>query len=112
LIPKIAADRGLPVPEYIQHNGGDMGFLKMALATGRMVSVTYAGFDNVYYSRQIPHMVNLVHLSDSWAVILDNNNPGKYLWMTPGEFERRWKAMSGGWAVVLLAPPPPPVPKN
>lgn len=110
LIPRIARDRGLPVPEYLQHTGGDLEFLKMALRTGRMVCVTYNGRDGVYYRGPIAHMVNLVHLSDRWAVILDNNHPGKYLWMTPREFESRWKGNGGGWAIVLLASPPPPVP--
>ena len=112
LIPRCAQDRGLPVPEYVQHTGGDMEFLRLALRTGRFVCVTYDGRDGVYYRGSIAHMVNLVHLSDNWAVILDNNYPGKYLWMTPREFETRWKGNGGGWAVVLLAPPPPPVPIN
>jgi hypothetical protein len=110
LIPQIARDRGLPVPDYIQHTGGDMEFLRLALGTGRFVCVTYDGRDGVFHRGPISHMVNLVHLSDKWAVILDNNYPGKYLWMTPAEFESRWKGGGGGWAIVLLAPPPPPVP--
>lgn len=112
LIPQIARSRGLPVPDYIQHTGGDAEFLKLALRTGRYVAVTYAGSDGVYYSGGVDHMVNLVHLSDQWAVIMDNNNPGKYLWMTPNEFLARWRARGGGWALVLLAPPPPPIPRN
>jgi hypothetical protein len=112
LIPMIAADRGLPAPDYVQHTGGDLAFLRLALKTGRFVAVTYSGADGVYYQGKIAHMVNLVHLSDQWAVILDNNYTGKYLWMSVADFEKRWKGNGGGWAVVLLAPPPPPVPKN
>lgn len=56
-------------------------------------------------------MVNVVHLSDKWAVIHDNNYPGKYLWMDRNAFIQRWKE-GGGWSVVLLDPPPPPIPVN
>lgn len=103
-----ARQAGKPVPEYIQHTGGDMEFLKLAIKTGRYPSVTYAGYDGVYYAGRVAHMVNLVHLSDQWAAIHDNNYPGKWLWMSPSEFESRWKAMGGGWAVVLLKPGKPP----
>ena len=103
---------GLPVPKYVQHIGGNVDFLRLALKTGRYPCVTYAGRDSVFYSGRIAHMVNLVHLSERLAVIHDNNFPGKYLWMTPDEFKARWLDMSGGWAIVLLGPPPPPVPSN
>jgi hypothetical protein len=108
LIPQIARERGLPEPEYIQHTGRDLEFCRLALKTRRYVCVTYDGRDGVFYRGKISHMVNLVHCSEKWAVILDNNNPGKYLWMTPAEFRERWS----GWAVVLLPAPPPPVPTN
>lgn len=112
MIGRYCQERNMPVPDYIQHTGGDMDFLRLALKTGRMVSVTYAGRDGVYYSGRIAHMVNLVHLSKKWAVILDNNNPGRYLWMSPDEFRERWLDMSGGWAVVLTTAPPSPIPSN
>lgn len=96
---------------YIQHTGGDLAFLRAALRTGRMPSVTYAGRDPRYGSMQrIAHMVNVVYLSDTAAAVLDNNYPEKLLWMSAAEFRDRWLDMSGGWAVVTLAPAPPPVP--
>jgi len=126
LLPQYCQERGLTTPSVLQHTGGDVEFLKLALATGRMPGVTYAGVDGVFYREVIAHMVNLVHFSDKWAAILDNNNPGKYLWMTPTEFSNRWVgrgdngetlrsggfAVGGGWAIVLLDSPPPPVPTN
>ena len=111
-IPRMAASKGLPTPDYVQHTGGDLEFLKLALATGRYPCVTYAGSDGVFYRGNIAHMVNLVHLSDKWAVIHDNNYPKQYLWMTPAEFASRWRGNGGGWAVVLLSPPPTPIPVN
>jgi hypothetical protein len=100
---------------YVQYTGKDTSLLKLALKTSRMVGVTY-GY-SPRYGGPIAHMVNLVHLSDHWACILDNNFPGEnsYEWMSPDEFIKRWTAGSpdrSGWAVILLNPPPPPPPHN
>ena len=102
--------RYCPNTAYLQYTGADSSLLKLALHTGRMPAVTY-GFSPRYGNR-IAHMVNLVHFSDRWACILDNNFPGedKYEWMKPAEFERRWTLGNGGWAVFLLNPPPPHIP--
>ncbi|HJZ93117.1 MAG TPA: hypothetical protein VKE40_19730 [Gemmataceae bacterium] len=111
-VPKMAATKGLPVPGYVQHTGGDPEFLRAALKTGRYVCVTYDGRDGVFYRGRVAHMVNLVHLSDRLAAIQDNNYPGEWLWMSPADFLERWKGTGGGWAVVLLRPGPPPIPVN
>ncbi len=107
MIAQCAKELGLPIPEYVQHTGGDMAFLQLCLKTGRYPGVTYNGRDD-FYRGPIGHMVNLVHLSAKYAVIQDNNRPGTYLWMTPAEFESRWKGSGGGWAIVLLTPGKPP----
>lgn len=111
-LPRMAASKNMPVPGYAQHTGGDPEFLRRALATGRYVCVTYDGRDGVFYRNRIAHMVNLVHLSDQYAVIQDNNFPGKWLWMTPADFLSRWTGTGGGWAIVLLRHGPPPIPVN
>jgi hypothetical protein len=104
-----------PKVHYIQYAGRDMDLLKLALKTGRMPAVTY-GY-SPRYRGPIAHMVNLAHLSEHWAAILDNNFPGEnsYEWMAPEEFYKRWIAGSPdrtGWLVILLNPPPPPPPHN
>lgn len=101
-----------PGTTYLQYSGDDPSLLKLALKTGRMPAVTYGYSPRYGGTGRIAHMVNLVHLSQKWAAILDNNFPGddKYEWMTPVEFTRRWKLGGGGWAVFLLSPPPPPPP--
>jgi hypothetical protein len=119
--------KGKP-PQYLQHEGGDAEFVELCLKTGRCVGTTYCGMDNVFYDRVIAHMVNTVYLDDQDAAILDNNNPGKILWMLRSEWEQRWNgvqangspymirdgfrsmAVGGGWAFVGLETPPPPYP--
>jgi hypothetical protein len=105
--------RYAPGAAYAQYTGTDPDVVRLALRTGRMPAVTY-GYSPRYGGR-VAHMVNLVHLSDKWACVLDNNFPGedRYEWMSPAEFLYRWKlGDTKGWAVFLLAPPPPPVPVN
>lgn len=99
-----------PLTPFLQYTGNNPALLRAAIRSGRMPAVTY-GFSPRYQSR-IAHMVNLVHFSEKWACVLDNNFPGsqKYEWMSPGEFQRRWIMGGGGWAVFLLSPPPPPIP--
>ena len=111
-----------PVPVYIQHTGGEEEFLELALKTGRVPCVTYAGVDDFYVNEVIAHMVNLTYLDGQTAAILDNNRPGNWIWMTRDQFINRWKGLGdngqpltvqgqqigGGWAIVFLDPPPPP----
>lgn len=111
---KLCAEKqGKPAPAYMQVEGGDPTILDAAIATGRMVGVTYAGHD-VHYGGSIAHMVCLVHIDAQQAVILDNNfiGPQDLVWMSREDFLKRWRGNGGGWAVVLLAPPPLPIPRN
>lgn len=101
--------------QYIQHTGGDYEFLKSAIKSGRMPSVTYDGRDSHYGAgNRIAHMVSLVYADDEVACVSDNNYPrdNQLMWMSSVDFVSRWKGNSGGWAVVLLSPPPPPVPRH
>lgn len=101
-----------PHLKYVQYEGTDPSILDKALSEGRPAGVTY-GYGERYEMQTIYHMVMLVHLDADRAVILDNNYPGTYEWMSRKEFLRRWAHPSGkGWAYVMLAPPPPPIPHN
>lgn len=106
-------EKGVSIPLYIQHTGGDPAFLELALKTGRMPCITYAGMDDFYFDRwgrpaTIAHMVNLAYLDSERAAIIDNNRPGVWVWMTRKELLDRWVANRGGWAIVFLSAPPPP----
>ncbi len=126
MLKQYCAEKGIPVPAYVQHTGGDDEFLRLALKTGRMPAVTYCGVDgkDSYGGEVVAHMVSLAHLDDKEAAIIDNNFPGRWLWMSAQDFLCRWRGVQpngrpwyagrtpigGGWAIVLLSPPPAPYP--
>lgn len=115
LIPRLCKERGAPVPDYLQIESNDLEVLAAACAGGRMPCVTYAFSPTGRYSgRRIAHMVNLVHLDERWAVVLDNNHPGdaQYEWMGHADFLRAYSGGRTGWAVILLDPPPPMPPHD
>lgn len=123
LIPQIARERGLPVPEYIHVTGRDIKILELACKSGRMACITYGVSPTGRYNgKRIAHMTNLVHCdlaADSGKGLiaqLDNNYVTPrgecYEWMTTQEFERAYHSGGGGWAMIFLAPPPPRLPWN
>ncbi len=107
MVEKFAAEKGFTIPPYLQHTGGDESVLDLAIRTGRMPAITYAGRDD-FYRGTIAHMVDCAHLDATDGAIIDNNRPGKWVWMTRAELLDRWRKNGGGWAFVFLAPPPPP----
>jgi hypothetical protein len=114
MIEAYCAERRLPKPSYLQVRGNDLEILKLALASGRMPSVTYSYSPSGRYGgMRIAHMVNLVHGDGRNWCVLDNNFPGadKYEWMSTPEFLRAYTA-GEGWSVILLSPSPPPPPRN
>lgn len=56
------------------------------------------------------HAINLVDLRDDFAVLLDNNNTGKYEYVDRVTFERRWKTEFRGFAWTIVGNPAPPLP--
>jgi hypothetical protein len=112
-VKRLSKERGRELVEgqdWGQFTDADGSKLDKILKTGRMVGVTY-GY-SPRYGQTIAHMVDLVMIDSDTAVILDNNFPGTYEWMSRAEFLRRWKMNHGGWGVWLNAPPPPPIPVN
>lgn len=104
LIPKIAKDRGMPTPKYMQYEGSNPAVIELALKTGRPVSITWQG----------NHMLSCVYLDAEKGAIVDNNAPDRVQWFPRPTFLSKWTAPSGkgGWCVVLLNPGPPPAPRN
>lgn len=117
MIAKIAKEKGEPLPEYLQLQGGReiLDVIRVAIDSGRMVQVTYSRSPTGRYNgAKISHMVSLVHLDSKWACILDNNYPGvdSLEWMTVDQFVETFTNGRAGWAFVLLDAPPPPLPFN
>jgi hypothetical protein len=113
VIAQICKEKGQPVPPYFQIESRDLTILKLACKTGRMPGITY-NFSPTgrYGGSHISHMVSLVHASDKWFVIIDNNYPGSIEWMDPETFLRVYAGSGNGWAVVFLNDAPPPPPRN
>jgi hypothetical protein len=116
-IAMLCKEKGVPIPEYVALEGGKetLDVLRTALKMGRMVSCTYSiSPTGRYGGGRISHMVNLVHLDDKYAAILDNNYIGdtKYEWLTIDEFVKTYTGGRAGWAIVLLDPGPPNLPHN
>lgn len=79
----------------------DVAFLEWACATRRGVGVT---------CQNGTHMIFLVHLSQDYAGVIDNNSPEEIKWIPREEFLNEW-FNSESWAVaVIMGSPPPPRP--
>lgn len=86
---------------YSSITNGDVSFLETACRTRRGAAVTIMGG---------AHMVNLVHLDDKWACLIDNNDPGNYKWVPRASFIAEWQA-SYGWALTVVYTPAAPLPQ-
>jgi hypothetical protein len=93
--------------ERLEHAGlrwaatvnGDVSFLDWCCQTRRGAGIGY--FPS--------HAINLVHLDNEKAGLLDNNRPKEYIWIPRDRFIHNWKGY-GGWAWTLVYSPPPPIP--
>lgn len=115
MLQKASVKYNLPIPDYIQVEDSNIDILKVACKCRYMPCVTYGVSPTGRYNgRSIAHMVNIVHASDSWFCVLDNNYPGisNYEWMTPDEFKRSYTKTGGGWCIILMTTPTPPNARN
>lgn len=85
--------------EFAYTTSGDVDFLQRACDTRRGCGVTIMGGK---------HMVNLVHLDETYAGILDSNDPNTIHWVPREQFIAEWQN-SNGWAVTPIYTPAPPL---
>lgn len=116
----IFSQLGTPRPDIVQIEMNDLDLLAQAVKRGRMPGVTYARSPTGrYQGKKIAHMVTLVGArvgngpdGKGWWVVLDNNYPGSFEWMSESQF---LACASGGgrlWAVLFLGSGPGLVPVN
>ncbi len=91
--------------DYVQAQGKDsIELIDWCAKTGRIACVTWGA----------SHMVIQVHLDpegmqEPRAAVIDNNQPGKWIWMPRAEYIAKHK-QGGAWSYALITPPPPPIP--
>jgi hypothetical protein len=116
VIAAMAKAKAVEVPRYVQIENKDIEILKLACKTGRMPGVTYCFSPTGRYNgaSYIAHMVNVVHATENWVAVLDNNYPGELEWMDPTTFRSVYtnRGKSNGWCVIFLDNGPPAPPKN
>ncbi len=79
-------------------NKADVKFLEWACRTRRGCAVAI-------YGRA--HMVALVGLTEKWAIILDNNDTSRFIYVPRKNFINEW-LWSDSWAIALMYAPCPP----
>ncbi len=110
MVKKRCAALNIPVPNYLNVSGADIGLIEKLLAAGIPVGMTYDHSPTGRYGGgRIAHMVNCVHARGDCFGILDNNYPGadKIEWLTRREFQ----SVKPDWIVALISDGPPPVPR-
>lgn len=58
------------------------------------------------------HAINIVDLTETHAVLLDNNQIGKYEYVSRAEFDNLWRNSYGGFAWTVVYGPAPPWPEQ
>lgn len=85
---------------YVATEDGDFRVLEYAARNRLVVVLPY----------KPAHAINLVDLTPTHAVLLDNNRPGEYEYVPRAEFDARWTQEFGGVAICLIGTPAPPWP--
>lgn len=94
-------DETVPAEKWASYVGRDTGILDQLSRAGYPIGATM-NTGELYGYAPIHHMVSLLHYdrSKDLAMVVDNNRPGVYSWMTAREFDRRWIDGGTGWAFV------------
>lgn len=99
----------MPDEKYVSYVGTDPRVLVDLNRSGVPVNVTM-NTGSLYNNQRIAHMVTGAHFDDKLACIVDNNEPGKYCWMSIQTFLKRWVDFGTGWAFAWTRKPVQPNP--
>jgi len=107
MLKQYCQEKNVSLPDYIHITGlKQMDLVEKAIASGRMVCITW-GTDYSHYNGQtIAHMVNCVHLDKEWGAIVDNNFPREILWVKRPIFDSyaAWtgrRGSDGFWGIIF-----------
>ncbi len=97
--------RTLPGVKYGSYVGTDPAILDGLSRKGIPIGATM-NTGELYNWQMIHHMISLAEYRlRGWACVVDNNDPGRFHWMTADEFNRRWIDGGIGWAFWFLKLP-------
>lgn len=91
----------MPAEKWASYVGTNTSVLEQISKSGYPIGATM-NTGELYGYQPIHHMISLLHYDKSkdLAMVVDNNRPGVYSWMTAREFDRRWIDGGTGWAFV------------
>lgn len=103
-IKQYADKIGQPDPGWAHYVGSNPApFLDATLQSGRMACVSWM---------RGGHWLNLVHLDEKRACIMDNNgDPNNFTWMSRESVLKQINSPYA-WVGTWVAPPPPPIPRG
>ena len=96
--------RTMPGEKWFSWEGDGTDLVAAYSAKGFPIGATM-NTGALYGYQPIHHMISVIHLDDSWACVVDNNDPGKYHWMPRREYDRRFVDGKQGWGFVWLRDP-------
>lgn len=91
---------GLKDEKYASYIGTDTSVLDRWSRRGYPIGATM-NTGQLYSYRYIHHMISLIHYrKGGYAIVVDNNDTGRYHVMPAGEFDRRWPYGGTAWAFI------------
>lgn len=93
----------MPGEKWASYVGTDHSVLDRLSRAGYPIGATM-NTGELYKYNPIHHMVSLNHFDSrrDLAMVVDNNEPGVFTWMSAREYKRRWIDQGTGWAFVWL----------
>jgi hypothetical protein len=95
------ANEHLPGVKWVSWEGVSTALIEQYNRRGFPVAITINTAE-IYGWQRIHHFVSLCHVDSTLACYVDNNDPGKYHWITRAELDKRFVDGAKGWFVVFI----------